>query len=74
MKDLEELKRLKALPLTVGDAIRLLQEQDLTKPLYIQQGEEHDFMQAYDVIPMELWDVHSLKDDDTINAVVITYF
>lgn len=58
----------------VKDLIEELLKQDPEKEVMIQQGEEHDYMKAYTVKGMELWDVESPNEDDVIDVVVIEYY
>ena len=59
--------------LTGRQLIELIQEQDLDLPVFIQQGEEYEYITAYGVSKMTLQDVESLDEDDTVEAVVIRY-
>jgi hypothetical protein len=57
----------------VKELIEALQKQDPEKDVMIQQGEEYDYMKACTVRALEIWDVDSPDEDDTIPAVVIEY-
>ena len=55
------------------DLINELQKQDPEKEVMIQQGEEFDYMKAYTVKLVELWDANAPEEDDTMYVVVIDY-
>lgn len=57
----------------VKDLIKELQKQDPEKEVMIQQGEEYDYMKAYTVKEVELWDANAPEEDDTMDVVVIEY-
>jgi len=57
----------------VKDLINELQKQDPEKEVMIQQGEEFDYMKAYTVKLVELWDANAPEEDDTMDVVVIEY-
>jgi len=57
----------------VKDLIEELTKQDPDKEVMIQQGEEFDYMKAYTVKVVELWDANAPEEDDTIDVVVIEY-
>ena len=57
----------------VKDLIKELQKQDPEKEVMIQQGEEFDYMKAYTVKDVELWDANAPEEDDTMDVVVIDY-
>lgn len=57
----------------VRDLIKELQKQDPEKEVMIQQGEEFDYMKAYTVKEIELWDANAPEEDDTMDVVVIEY-
>ena len=57
----------------VKDLIKELQKQDPEKEVMIQQGEEFDYMKAYTVKEVELWDANAPEEDDTMDVVVIEY-
>ena len=58
----------------VKELIAELQKQDPEKVVMIQQGEEFDYMKAYTVKVIELWDSNSPEEDDTLDVVVIEYY
>ena len=58
----------------VKELIAELQKQDPEKEVMIQQGEEFDYMKAYTVKVIELWDSNSPEEDDTLDVVVIEYY
>lgn len=58
----------------VKDLIKDLQKQDPEKEVMIQQGEEFDYMKAYTVKEVELWDEMAPEEDDTMVVVVIDYY
>jgi hypothetical protein len=57
----------------VKDLIKELQKQDPEKEVMIQQGEEFDYMKAYTVKEIELWDANAPEEEDTMNVVAIEY-
>ena len=57
----------------VKDLINELKKQDPEKEVMIQQGEEFDYMKAYTVKVVELWDANAPEKDDTMDVVVIEY-
>jgi hypothetical protein len=59
----------------VKELIELLQQQDPEKEVFIQQGEEVDYMVVYSVRETELLDNDSIYEEETesIKAVVIEY-
>ena len=58
----------------VKELIEMLQKQDPEKEVFIQQGEEYDYMRVYSVREKELLDVDGIEEDDeVIKAVVIEY-
>lgn len=57
----------------VKDLIKELQKQDPEKEVMIQQGEEFDYMKAYTVKEVKLWDANAPEEDDTMDVVVIEY-
>ena len=59
----------------VKELIELLQRQDSEKDVFIQQGEEVDYMVVYSVRETELLDNDSIYEEETesIKAVVIEY-
>lgn len=57
----------------VKELIAELQKQDPEKVVMIQQGEEFDYMKAYTVNEVELWDANAPEEDDTMDVVVINY-
>lgn len=58
----------------VKDLIAELLKQDQNKEVFIQQGEDFDYMKAYSVKEKELYDADYLTEDgETITAVVIEF-
>ena len=57
----------------VKELIEQLKMQDLEKEVMIQQGEEFDYMKAYTVKKIEVWDANAPEEDDTKEVVVIEY-
>lgn len=57
----------------VKHLIKELQKQDPEKEVMIQQGEEFDYMKAYTVKEIELWDANASEEEDTMNVVAIEY-
>jgi len=57
----------------VKDLIKELQKQNPEKEVMIQQGEEFDYMKAYTVKEVELWDENAPEEEDNIDVVVIEY-
>ena len=62
----------------VKELIELLKKQDQDKDVYIQQGEEPDYMQAQNIRETQLinWEYEfdaSGANDDLIDVVVIEY-
>ena len=56
----------------VKELIELLKNQDPEKEVYIQQGEEYDYMEVHSVKEMELADMNGMEYD-IIKSVVIEY-
>ena len=57
----------------VKELIEQLKMKDLEKEVMIQQGEEFDYMKAYTVKEIEVWDANAPEEDDTKEVVVIEY-
>ena len=55
------------------ELINLLKKQDPDKEVLIQQGEEWDYMKAYSVEELEIFDMDGIEEDEIIDAVVIKY-
>lgn len=56
--------------MTVKQLITELQKHNPEKEVYIQQGEEYEYMTVYTVREKAIFDVH---EDNEINIVVIEY-
>jgi len=50
-----------------------LQKQDPEAEVFIEQGEEYDYMKAYHVRAKTLLDADNLVDDFMVEAIVIDY-
>jgi hypothetical protein len=57
----------------VKDLILLLAQHPLEKEVFIQQGEEYDYMRAYSVKEKTLIDADSVDNNFETDAVVIEY-
>ena len=57
----------------VKELIEQLKNQDPEKEVMIQQGEDFDYMKAYTVKEIEVWDADAPEEDDTKEVVVIEY-
>ena len=58
----------------VKELILELEQQDPEKEVYIQQGEEFDYMLTYTVRASTITDMSSDKEDDLKDVVVIEYY
>lgn len=57
----------------VKDLIKELEKQNQEKEVFIQQGEEYDYMSVYTVKEMDIINMNSIYEDEEINAIVIKY-
>lgn len=57
----------------VKDLINELLKHDQQKEVFIQQGEEYDYMKVYSIKEKQLNNLDSIDEDEIINAVVIKY-